>query len=328
MPRLRSWMSALAAAALASSLGCGPPVALVSTLPADGETWANPRWPWLVTFSGPMRPESLRWSSTPEVAALPPSWNEERLTVTLAPAAPLPYATAFEVSGAASGDSGDEVTFQFAFVTREDRDAPMVVASSPEQDATGVAPDANIAIQFSEPMAPTSTRGFSFYPDLDCAFSSDLDGARLSCDPLVPLVPFKRYVLGIDSQATDLKGNPLGTWVLRFTTGASSDATPPLVAGSTPADGATGVSALSSIQVQFSEAMDTASVQAAFAVTSPAGYERSVCRWNATQTVASCSLSPFPVGATVSWRVGTGARDMAGNSLAQAFTASFQVSGY
>ncbi|HEU5217075.1 MAG TPA: Ig-like domain-containing protein [Gemmatimonadales bacterium] len=326
LPRILP-LAAAAAAAAAASLACGQaPGVVLSTLPADGETAAVPSWPWRVTFSAPMAPDSLRWSSSPEVEMLPASWDDAQETVTLAPAAPLPYSSVFDVAGSASDRAGNTASFHFSFVTREDRDVPWVMNTSPANRAAGVPTDTTITVRFSEPMAPATERGFSFYPAIPCPFTASPDGAEWSCRPLVPLKSFSRYVLAIDSQATDLASNPLMAWALTFTTGASADVVPPRVIGSTPADGATGVSALSEIEIRFSESMDAASASAAFAVTSPPGYERSVCRWNVSQTIASCSVSPLPPGAAVSWGVGADARDVAGNPLGTAFSASFQVS--
>ena len=98
-----------------------------------------------------------------------------------------------------------------------------------------------------------------------------------------------------------------------------------------PGDGSTSVLPDQTLTLQFSEPMNTVATQAAFSflnVLTPAPAYLSVT-WNAPGTVMTVKRSlPFTYGSTVSWMVGPGATDLAGNSLEPASSAarSFTVS--
>lgn len=105
-----------------------------------------------------------------------------------------------------------------------------------------------------------------------------------------------------------------------------TDTTPPTVMATSPADLATGVVLAPSISVTFSEPVDRASAQAAFSIVSPPGHATGTFSWTTdgrTMTFdPAVQLSP---GDSVSCRVATAVKDLAGNSMAAeavfAFTA-------
>jgi hypothetical protein len=118
-----------------------------------------------------------------------------------------------------------------------------------------------------------------------------------------------------------------GTYVLTY----AGDTTPPTVIGTTPADGATGVSVSASMTATFSEAMDPSTITTGTLelrgpggslVPSTVAYDAP----SATATLTSSSALAASTGYTV--RVaggasGTVARDLAGNALAADFTWTF-----
>ncbi len=111
------------------------------------------------------------------------------------------------------------------------------------------------------------------------------------------------------------------------TTGPAPDTTPPTVLSHTAQRlGAIGVARNATITVTFSEPMDKAAAQTAFAITSPSGFNAGIFDWNAAGT--EMTFNPdmdFPYGAEVAWRVAMDAEDEAGNPLGITATGTFRV---
>jgi hypothetical protein len=109
-----------------------------------------------------------------------------------------------------------------------------------------------------------------------------------------------------------------------FRTANAPDTTKPTVTGTTPADGATGISRSTNIEVTFSEPMDKASTQTAFQIINPAGVTGTFS-WPSSSRMVFNPSSDFAYGTNVTWQVTTAAKDLAGNTLAAAVTRSFRV---
>jgi PKD repeat protein len=104
-----------------------------------------------------------------------------------------------------------------------------------------------------------------------------------------------------------------------------ADITAPTVTGRSPSDGATEVAVDENVQITFSEAMDKTSVQAAFQLNG--GTVVGTFGWSTDSMVLTFNPSSnleFSTPYTIT--IGTGARDVAGNSM-NAFTSSFTTEG-
>ncbi|HEY4158293.1 MAG TPA: Ig-like domain-containing protein [Polyangiaceae bacterium] len=114
--------------------------------------------------------------------------------------------------------------------------------------------------------------------------------------------------------------------------GAGGDSTPPTVLSVSPADHATGIPSNATIQITFSETMNTASVSQFVSVS---GFTSTMLglSWDGTGTVLTVTATggfPYATGTTLAsttandyaLSIGTGATDLAGNALA-AFNSSF-----
>jgi hypothetical protein len=103
-----------------------------------------------------------------------------------------------------------------------------------------------------------------------------------------------------------------------------ADTKPPTVSSTTPGNGATNVSVDASIQVNFSEAMDAATLSSAtFSVADDGGNSVS---GTVTGSVSSATFAPAMSLAgltTYTATISTGIRDAAGNAIAAPFTWSF-----
>lgn len=103
------------------------------------------------------------------------------------------------------------------------------------------------------------------------------------------------------------------------------DTTAPTVVSVDPADGATQVDAQKAIRVTFSEPMDASVSGPSFTFEAPSGLEPTR-RWLESNRVLEVTAA-FKTGQQVRWRLGTGARDVAGNALKAALTGGFTVAG-
>lgn len=203
---------------------------------------------------------------------------------------------------------------------------PTVTETSPIHDSTQVGIGSQLRFTFSEPMNVNSVQ-VSTTPTV--AFSSPAwsnDNKLLTLQPTAVLAHNTTYTTSVAGK--DVAGNVLtGQKVFSFsTTGPAPDTTPPTVLNSTPGSGATGVERNASITVVFSEPMDKASAQTAFAITSPTGFNAGVFDWNAAGTEMTFNPdAEFPYGTEVTWRVSTAAKDLSANTLATSDTRTFRV---
>ena len=147
---------------------------------------------------------------------------------------------------------------------------PTLTSSVPADNATGVAEDANIVLNFDEIVdAETGNITIKKTSDNSTVETIDVTGGQLSgsgstqitLDPSVTLDSSTEYYVLIDATAfDDVSGNSYAgissTTALSFTTG---DTTAPTLTSSVPADNATSVAVDSTIVLNFSESVDAES---------------------------------------------------------------------
>jgi hypothetical protein len=101
------------------------------------------------------------------------------------------------------------------------------------------------------------------------------------------------------------------------------------VVSSSPAASATGAARGATIALTFREAVDKVAAQAAFAITSPAGYnpaDGGLFTWSVDGlTMTYDPPADFPYGQSVQWRLTTTVRDLAGNYMAAQLNRAFTV---
>ncbi len=190
---------------------------------------------------------------------------------------------------------------------------PAITYTSPDSGAADVPVNAPIVVAFSEPIE-YNTFFWSIAPDPSL---TETWNAAYDTVTLVPisgdLAASTEYTFAVTG-ANDLNGNPLAAGALpnpfTFTTAAVGDTTAPAVVWTTPANGATDVALDATIQIVFSEPMDTLSIMGGML---PAANDQVV--WNATMDTLSLTHDPLAYGTTytISWTAGT---DLAGNPLA------------
>lgn len=217
----------------------------------------------------------------------------------------VPYyfaVAAVDSAGTASGLSEETVTVPVV----PDSTAPTATVN-PADNAVNVALDATLSVVFSEPMNVGSV-SVTTSPAL--ALGAPLwspDGTTVSFAP-AGMATETNYVVQV--AGSDLAGNGMTS-----TTDFWTVAVPPSVIGKTPASGATGVPATTTIQIQFSERMNTASVGSALSI-APAVTCSGGLSWNVAQTLATCTpTASLAFSTTYTVTLSAAAADANGNPM-------------
>lgn len=153
-------------------------------------------------------------------------------------------------------------------VQTADATAPTIVRVNPPDGTTGVPINGPITVQFSEPIAPTTVNGSTFVvggasgPILG-TFSFEQNNTVVRWKPanLFQFAPSTAHTVTISSGVTDLSGNPMTTtFSSSFTAGSGTDTVPPSITSAVPANGTSGVSRLTTLQLNFSEPINPATL--------------------------------------------------------------------
>jgi hypothetical protein len=207
-----------------------------------------------------------------------------------------------------------------------DMTPPTVTQVAPAHSSSQVATSTQLLLIFSEPMN-VSTVQVSTTPLVNLGTSTWSHGdTQLTIQPGELLAQNTTYSLFVEGK--DKAGNLLsGQKAYSFTTaGPAPDTTAPTVLSHTPGASAIGVARNATITVVFSEPMDKASAQTAFAITSPSGFNAGVFDWNSAGTEMTFNPdTDFSYGAEVAWRVSTAAKDLAGNTLGSEVAGTFRA---
>jgi methionine-rich copper-binding protein CopC len=177
-------------------------------------------------------------------------------------------ATAFDDSASNSyAGITDATTLSF---TSADVVAPTLSSSTPSDNATGVAVDANIVLTFSEAVDVESGNiTIKKSSDNSTVESIDVTGTlvagtgttTITINPTNNLASLTGYYLNIDATAFDDSASNSYAGITDATTLSftSADVVAPTLSSSTPSDNATGVAVDANIVLTFSEAVDVES---------------------------------------------------------------------
>lgn len=212
-----------------------------------------------------------------------------------------------------------------------DKTAPSVVSTDPANGKTDVGTNQKIAATFSESMnsATLHTGTFTITGPGTTVVPGTVAYANLTANftPSVSLQNDTIYTGTIASGAKDLAGNALTAFVWTFTTGSAPDSIAPAVVSTDPALNAKNVDYNKTIAVTFSESMNSATINdSTFTVTKlngaavvgEVGYSGLIANFN-----PDSNLDPV---STYTCRITTGAKDLAGNTLATTYTWEFATS--
>jgi uncharacterized repeat protein (TIGR03803 family) len=225
------------------------------------------------------------------------------------------------------GVGGNGVVFSLSATPPIDTTPPTVASTDPANNATGVPTNQIVHATFSEPMDPstiTTTTMTLQQGGTPLAGTVSYAGTTASFTPANALLPNTTYTATITTGAKDLAGNALANnFVWSFTTAAVVDNTPPTVSSTDPANNATGVPTNQTIQATFSEPMDSTTI-----TTTTFTLQQGATSVAGTVSYAGTTASFTPTSAlvpntTYTATITTGAKDLAGNALANNFVWTF-----
>jgi hypothetical protein len=163
--------------------------------------------------------------------------------------------------------------------------------------------------------------------------SYDVTARAATFAPSANLANDASYTVGITTAVKDVAGNALQqAFSSTFRTVASSaqDSVRPTVVSSTPANGSTNVAVTSPVRVTFSEAMNASTINGStFSLTVGAALVSGSVSYDSASRTATFNPSAglLAEGQNYVGTISTGAKDLAGNSLASAFAFSFATVG-
>ncbi|MDZ7767350.1 MAG: Ig-like domain-containing protein [Melioribacteraceae bacterium] len=204
---------------------------------------------------------------------------------------------------------------------------PTVSSTAPANTATDVPINQKIAATFSVAMDATTITSSTFtllQGTTPISGFVSYSGITAIFAPTTDLMPNTVYTGIITTGAADLAGNALeNNYVWSFTTGATAQVTPPTVILTDPANAETNVPLNQKVAATFSKTMDASTITSGTftlrqGTTSVSGFTS----YSGTTAIFSpaSNLSPNTVyTATIT----TGAKDLAGNSLANNYVWSF-----
>jgi thiamine monophosphate synthase len=319
---------------------------VVTVSPRNDSTGVSASSAVQVAFSEAMTASTITTStifltnaSTSAVVPASVALNAATNTATLTPSAALAGSTTYTltVTTGVKDLSGNSLatTFNSVFTTvTVDTTPPTVLTVSPPNLSTGVPASTIVQVAFSEPMtASTITTSTIFLTNTSTsavvpasvAYNAARNTATLT--PSAALAGSTTFTLTVTTGVKDLSGNSLATTFNSVFTTVTVDTTPPTVAAVVPASLATNVATNTTVQVTFSEAMDSSTITATnvtLKITTTSVLVPAVVVYNKATHVATLtpsSVLAFATGYTVT--VTTGVKDVAGNALASPFTSTF-----
>jgi len=253
-----------------NSVGPDPPTdttppQVESVFPEDGARSVSVHCSVEVTFSEPIQP-TLQMTLQHGITAVAGNLTVSEQKAVFTPSRLLLYGTIYRVTVSGvrdkAGNLMPEHTWSFTTEAAPDTIPPQVTSSQPADGATGVAPDVEIRVVFSEAVnVPSGAFILQDESKNSIPGTSALSGSTFTFTPQNDLAYNTTYTAIITTAVTDLAGNHLQQdYSFSFT--IKPDDVPPQVVETFPADGDTGVAKDTDIWVKFSEPIDPASVNA------------------------------------------------------------------
>ncbi|WP_197463674.1 Ig-like domain-containing protein [Desulfuromonas sp. DDH964] len=309
---------------------------MTSTSPADGEIGVASGNNVTATFSEAMAPETitsttflLQQGGVPIAGTV----TYSGVTGVFNPTAGLAYNTTYiaTITTGARDLTGNPLAaahvWSFTTGTNPDTTAPTVTSSVPSNGGSGVAIGNNLAATFSEAMEPGTITPLSFTlasGGTAVAGSVTYAGVTAIFNPATDLAFNTTYTATITTGARDLAGNPLANnHVWSFTTGAAPDTLAPTVTLTVPINGATGVAIGNNLSATFSEAMDPLTLTNLSFSLASGGTAVAGSVTYAGVTAIFNPATDLAFNTTYTATITTGARDLAGNPLANNHVWSF-----
>lgn len=241
------------------------------------------------------------------------------------------------VADLAGNTPASDFVWTFTTAAVPDLTPPTVLSTLPADLAVGFPTNGKPTARFSESMQSLTINPSSFTLQQGLTTVSGTvsyaDAAKVATfAPTVTLTASTVYTGTITTEVKDLAGNNLAlnrTWT--FTTAAVADTTPPAVNTVSPINAETGVGVNKKVNAAFSESIDPTTITTStFKLTGP-GLTPVTGTVDYVDVLLSQSNATFdpsndlPSNTTITGRLTTGVRDLAGNSLTADFVWTFKT---
>jgi methionine-rich copper-binding protein CopC len=238
-------------------------------------------------------------------------------------------ATGFPTVGFASSNYWVDVVYD---TSTSDTTQPTVTNKQPASGATGVDTSTDVTATFSEPVsAPSITMTLKDSNNASVNGSTAYDSAsrKATFTPSSKLKDSETYTASV-SGATDAAGNTMDPVSWSFTTAAAppADTTPPTITARTPASGATGVSASTTVTATFSEAVQSNTIN--ITLSGPGGSVSGNVDYDSGNRKATFTPSAALAASTTYTANVSDAKDLANNTMSPvswSFTTAAASSG-
>jgi hypothetical protein len=327
----------LAALLVVFVAGCGQETvtvpSVVSTVPVNGATNVSVNTPISATFSMPMNPATLITSTftvTGPGGAVAGTVAYSGTTATFTPSAALAYGTAYSamITTGATDLGGTPLLSNYVWTFTTITPTPVVVSTIPTNGAVNVSIGTAISATFNEAMNSATISGSTFTvtdPGGAVAGTVTYSGVTATFMPTAALTYNTVYTATITTGAQDLAGTSLAAnYVWTFTTITP----PPVVIGTIPVNGATGVPVTQVITAVFNEAMNCASLASPATTIVLTGPGTTAVAGTVACVGATATFTPAAnllVNTIYTATITTGAQDLAGTPLASNYVWTFRT---
>lgn len=209
---------------------------------------------------------------------------------------------------------------------------PTVTSTNPADTASGVSLNKAVEATFNEAMNPSTINTLTFTitsGTTPIAGVITYAGSTATFSPTNNFLPNTKYTGTVTSGVKDPAGNAMiSNYVWNFTTGAGPDVKAPTVISTDPANAAVSVALSQKISATFSETMDSLSTTTSFTLVNTTLGGTSI-NGSVTYSGATAVFSPsadLAPNTTYTGTITTGAKDMAGNALANKYVWNFTTS--
>ena len=302
---------------------------VLSTDPAAGATNVALNKVITVTFNEIMNPATITQASftitgtTPVVGTITYSGN----TATFTPSTPLTVNTTYtgRITTAVKDENGNalQTDYVWTFSTGATL-APVVIATDPLNNATGIPLNKTITATFNMPMDMLTINGTTFTVRQGTTAVAGVvtyNGTTAYFTPALPLTLNTVYTATITTGAKNTAGTPLaGNYVWTFTTGTL---TAPTVISTDPVNNATSVVLNKVISATFSEPMNPLTLNAtSFTLMQGTIIVPGTVTYSGSTAFFTPTISLLP-GTLYTATITTGARNVAGTQLANNYVWTF-----
>jgi hypothetical protein len=282
-----------------------------------------------ITFNEAMNPATITQASITLTGAAPVTGtvSYNGVTATFTPNSPLAINTTYtgRVTTAVKDMMGNalQTDYVWAFSTGSTL-SPVVIATDPVNNATGVPLNKIITATFNMPMNPLTLNGTTFTVRQGANAVAGIvtySGTTAYFTPAAPLTANTLYTATITTGAQNTVGTSLANnYVWTFTTGTL---TAPTVISTDPANNATAVALNKTITATFSEAMDPLTINAtSFTLMQGTTAVPGTVTYSGTTASFKPTVNLLP-GTVYTATITTGAKNPAGTALANNYVWSF-----